>query len=351
MSKPAFKVSQLIAFAKAVVGMPYWYGTCGYKCTESRLKGKAKQYPSHYSESRMPKYHSDIAKKYVCFDCIGLIKSFFWTNGGADLIRYIHREVSDYENKYASNNMPDKSANGMFSYCKSQGCENGKIDTLPDVPGILLFSDGHVGLYIGGGKAIEARGFNYGVVETSVKNRKWTKWAYMPENLIEYDTAANLDTPETKPNIAPQEPEVPTINNRVLGSRYLCSGLSGDDVAKMQELLNSIGFNCGEVDGKFGSKTEEGLEAFQKAHNLEVDGIYGKESHAKLTELTTVKAFKIQVTGGSVNVRTKPDIATGKVKYIVKAGRVLTSVGRDAKTGWYQLDDGNYISYKYIKEI
>lgn len=73
MSKPAFKVSQLIEFAKAVVGMPYWYGTCGYKCTESRLKGKAKQYPSHYAESRMPRYRDDIAKKKVCFDCIGLI--------------------------------------------------------------------------------------------------------------------------------------------------------------------------------------------------------------------------------------------------------------------------------------
>ena len=68
-----FKVSALIAFCKKLVGQPYWYGTCGYMCTESRLQSKAKQYPSHYGASRMARYRSDIAKKKVCCDCIGLI--------------------------------------------------------------------------------------------------------------------------------------------------------------------------------------------------------------------------------------------------------------------------------------
>ena len=30
-----------------MVGQPYWYGGCVYKCTQSLLKRKAKQYHSH----------------------------------------------------------------------------------------------------------------------------------------------------------------------------------------------------------------------------------------------------------------------------------------------------------------
>lgn len=68
-----FTSSQLVAFVKAMIGMPYWYGTCGYKCTEDLLQRKAKQYPNHYGSSRMKKYRQAIADKKVCVDCIGMI--------------------------------------------------------------------------------------------------------------------------------------------------------------------------------------------------------------------------------------------------------------------------------------
>lgn len=266
------------------------------------------------------------------------------------MIRYINGEVNTFENKYGSNGMPDKSANGMLSYCKSKGCKNGKIADLPDVPGILLFSDGHVGVYIGGGKAIEARGFDYGVVETVVKNRKWTAWSYMPDSMIEYDMAGAADQETSGDVVAPAEPD-DEVMVRPLGSRNLREGCSGDDVLKMQELLNSIGFSCGNADGDFGPNTESGLKEFQCQYKLEVDGVYGPKSHSKLMELTNVKTIKIKVTGGTVNIRTVPDVGLGVVVRRVKAGEILNSTGRDAKTSWYRLDDGNYISYKYAKEI
>lgn len=49
----------------------------------------------------------------------------------------------------------------MLSVCK----EKGKIATMPDVPGVLVFMSGHVGVYIGGGEVIEARGHEYGVIK------------------------------------------------------------------------------------------------------------------------------------------------------------------------------------------
>ena len=45
---------------------------------------------------------------------------------------------------------------------------------------------GHVGVYIGNGEVIEARGHEYGVVKTKLARRPWKRWAYIDE--IEYVT-------------------------------------------------------------------------------------------------------------------------------------------------------------------
>lgn len=58
------------------IGQPYWYGTCGYKATTSLLNRKAKQYPSHYTSSRMSRYKQDIRDKKVVCDCIGGAKGY-----------------------------------------------------------------------------------------------------------------------------------------------------------------------------------------------------------------------------------------------------------------------------------
>lgn len=58
----------------------------------------------------------------------------------------------------------------------------------------------------------------------------------------------------------------------------------GSEVRKLQRNLNHAGAKDknGEklyVDGNFGVKTEQSLKDFQKKQKIEVDGIYGKESH------------------------------------------------------------------------
>lgn len=156
----------------------------------------------------------------------------------------------------------------MLSWCKSKGCKNGKIATLPEVPGVLLFSSGHVGVYIGGGYAVEARGFNYGVVKTKVKDRSWTSWAYLPESLLNYDTEESTVTPE-----AESEKSV-ALGDRTL--RLTSPYMRGDDVRELQTALNALGYDCGEADGVFGKNTESGLRAFQTASGIEVDGVFRK---------------------------------------------------------------------------
>ena len=220
-----FKASELVAFCESMVGMPYWYGTCVYKCSASLRKRKAAQYPSHYASSRTSRYNSDVSKKLVCMDCVGMIKGFFWTNGGVGVKDAIGTDRS-ITSKYGSNGCPDKSANGMLVWCKSKGAKYGTIATLPDVPGILLFSPGHVGVYVGGGYAVEARGFNYGVCKTKVSARGWKNWAYMPSSILEYNTAEGY------------EPTAPTVEKEYkIGERIIKRGSKGADVAELQSAL------------------------------------------------------------------------------------------------------------------
>jgi len=262
-----FKSSELVEFCKKMVGMPYWYGTCGYKCSEDLLKRKANQYPTHYGSSRMPKYREAIQKKLVCVDCIGMLKAYFWTNGGQGIFDYLNG-TGDFKNTYASNGMPDKSANGFLSWLKKKGCKYGKINTLPEQPGTPVFKDGHVGLYIGNGLVVEARGFNYGVVITKLKDRPWTDWAELPESLIDYEKS----TAET-----PKKTSLGT-RNLLVKSPYM----SGNDVVELQTRLNALGYNCGKVDGEYGPKTKSAVKAFQRDNGLTVDGIFGKMSYAAL---------------------------------------------------------------------
>ena len=50
--------------------------------------------------------------------------------------------------------MPDIGADTMYA----NATEKGTIDTIPEIPGLAVWHEGHIGIYIGGGKVIEAMG-------------------------------------------------------------------------------------------------------------------------------------------------------------------------------------------------
>ena len=77
------------AFCLSMLGQPYWYGTCLYKCTESLRNRKAAQYPSHYASGRTARYRQDILEKKACADCIGAVKGYAWTGGGLGVLEAI----------------------------------------------------------------------------------------------------------------------------------------------------------------------------------------------------------------------------------------------------------------------
>lgn len=286
---------------------PYWYGSCVYKASNSLLSRKSNQYPSHYGSSRTVRYKQDIANKQVVADCVGGCKGYAWTNGGQGVLESIGTDQK-YTSKYGSNGCPDKSASGMFSYCKSKGMDWGTIDTLPEIVGLALFMDGHIGYYVGGGYAVEWRGFNYGCVKTVVKERTWKHWAKLP--FINYGDTTSIQPAETV--------------TYTLGSRLLKKGSVGGDVKTLQELLNQLGASL-TVDGDFGSKTEAAVKAFQKKAGLKQDGKYGDQTHA---------ALMAAVADNDVGQRTQPEPEpepakpTGtKVKIVCDNGTVNIRVG------------------------
>ena len=304
-----------------------------YKCTESLRSRKAAQYPSHYGSSRTSRYRDDISKKKVCADCVGLIKGYCWTGGGKGVIESIGTD-STYASSYGANGCPDKSANSMFSYAKSKGCSWGTMDSLPEIPGIALCSDGHVGVYVGGGYAVEERGFSYGCVKTRVKDRSWTHWYFLP--FIDYGEVGNVKPPQTE---------------YALGSRLLTKGTEGNDVKQLQEHLLKLGYSLPKygADGDFGSETEAAVRAFQKAEGLEVDGKYGEKSHAALMDALSADDEAPEQPaqpedGGEENDAEKP--VGSQVVIVSEGGKVNIRVGNGTQYGRItQLAPGTTLDY------
>lgn len=233
---------QLVEFCKAVYAAlwAYWYGTCGYKCTEALYQSKARQYPDHYTPSRESGYMADIKAGKMCADCVGMIKAFFWMNGDIN-----------GNNKYASNGCPDVSANGMYNLCK----EVGPISSIPDIPGLIVWKSGHIGIYIGGGYTIEMRGFAYDCVKRAVADGPWTRWGKLP--MLSY-----VDSPNAEP--------------LKLGDRILSKGDTGADVKELQEALMKLGFSLPKygADGDYGKETEGAVKSFQRDNGLDATGIF-----------------------------------------------------------------------------
>ncbi len=231
----------LAQWAQDWLTMPYWYGCVCYQCTDELLSRKAKQYPKHYTSERMERYESDIAAGKWAADCIGLAKGYMWWDaqkGGA---------------RYASNGCPDLSANGMHYAAE----ERGDMDTLPEMPGIMLWKSGHAGIYIGDGWAVEERGFDYGCVKTKVKERGWQGWYKLPGlTYSDQDDGQGRETPPFK--VEREEETAQTGDIVITGERVNLRYGPGTDYAAartvskgtvLHALDNPDGWRAVESDG------------------------------------------------------------------------------------------------------
>ncbi|MDR1564872.1 MAG: peptidoglycan-binding protein [Oscillospiraceae bacterium] len=227
----------------------YVWGTFGQLLTAQLLADKVKQYPTDVGG----KLSTIKEKGWVgrrCVDCVGLIKGYLWAEN--DVIKY--------------NTSTDYYVGSLFDKCT----EKGTYQTRPEIIGLAVFKNRtHVGIYIGNGKVIEAKGTAYGVIESNWAGGGWTHWGKIPG--VSYDNSAN------KPTIAPKPAENKTNTQpaaTVKTPTTVKKGSKGATVRQLQTLLNKNGAKLA-VDGDFGTKTLAAVKAYQKAKGLVVDGVVG----------------------------------------------------------------------------
>lgn len=132
----------------------YVYGAIGQHLTASLISDRAKAYGWFYTEKRLAQYEKAIASgKYIWgFDCVNVIKSVLWGWNG-------DKSKSYGGAVYGSNGVSDVNADGCISICKnvkSYYGSNDNVNPWDDIQiGEAVWTNGHIGIYVGEGLAIE----------------------------------------------------------------------------------------------------------------------------------------------------------------------------------------------------
>lgn len=218
----------------------------------------------------------------------------------------------------------------IYSYCGGERCGDPQLNTatergsvssgIPNVHGLGLWRPGHVGVYVGDGMEVDARGDAYDMCYESVYGSYsgWTYWFklaavsyptngwekfsgdyYYYEN-GEYitNTSRTIDgttyyfdskgrsskTPSDTSSSSSSNSSSSNSNSSSNSSSTSQStptswrnGSTGEEVKKIQNRLAELGYYTGAIDGNFGDETERAYRAFQEAAGLTVDGIAGSD--------------------------------------------------------------------------
>lgn len=206
----------------------------------------------------------------------------------------------------------------MLSDAQSNGRDWGYVSSgVPRVHGLGLSRPGHVGVYIGDGMEVDARGTGYGVCYQAIGGyNNWDCWfkltavsyptngweqfngnSYYYEN-GEYivNTSRTIDgttyyfdsTGICSTNVS-GDASYESISSssstsakssaaKAADNGPLKNGSTGSKVEKLQKRLQELGYYNGAIDGDFGSMTEKAFKLFQKTAGLYVDGIAGSDA-------------------------------------------------------------------------
>lgn len=240
----------------------YAKGTFGQRATDSLINQKAKQYPKWYTDSRIASLKA-LSDDTRLFDCVGLIKGVMW--GFPDII-------------YTSNGVKDYSDQSIWEVSTDKSYDFAHVEI-----GELLWLQGHVGVYIGEGKAIECTTAGTGNVQitavsnigqiTGLRSRKWTTHSKLP--FIVYNATEGSNSND--------KPKVDYSHYPVLKK-----GDRGQYVKILQTLLVERGYNPKGIDGIFGPGCLAAVKKFQSENTdingkkLVVDGYVGQKTWGAL---------------------------------------------------------------------
>lgn len=136
----------------------YVWAMYGDVLTMEKLNYLAEMFPEEVGEETDFIENNWLLRRVT--DCAGLIKGYMWFDPESQQI------------VYGSNDFPDVNANTMFA----NATETGTIDTIPEIPGLGVWHDGHAGIYVGNGYVIHANGTHRGVEKQLLSDTKFTHW-------------------------------------------------------------------------------------------------------------------------------------------------------------------------------
>ena len=149
--------------------------------------------------------------------------------------------------------------------------------TVPDMPMLYRGCTGDAVKTLQ--EKLNAKGFDSGNVDGIFGAKTYAAvTAFQKANSLGVDGIVGKLTWAKLYGVSPAMP----VETTVVGRPMVSYGSRGDAVRKLQELLNALGYDCGSVDGIFGSKTKAAVLAFQKANGLGADGIVGPLTWGKL---------------------------------------------------------------------
>ena len=211
--------------------------------------------PNYYKLSGIGRYDG----QYRQFDCCGLFKCFMW---------------HDYPNNDGSScyNVTQKDLNceGLLAEAK----EKGTIDTIPEIPGVLVYMKGHMGIYIGNGEVIESTAAKFDGVHGKIyktyfkgnhngyKRATWTHWFKSPN--LKYDNV----------QVTPVESTTSFFGNK----GYFSYGDVSDNIAKIADFMYKVFpayTNKKALGNYYGPYIQASIKEFQKRTGLEADGCVG----------------------------------------------------------------------------
>lgn len=266
----------------------YVMGCFGAPMTEKNKARYCKNHAYNKKTARTKMIQAATADTFG-FDCVNLIKGLMWgwcgdttkTYGGA---------------VFKSNNVPDKSANGMIALCSDVTKDFSNIQI-----GEAVWMDGHIGVYIGDGLAVESTPAWKNCVQiTAVHNigkksgyngRTWTSHGKLP--FIEYpevveDEASAFTVKDWQDAAIADGFEFPKYGaDGEWGAE--CESVARKAICKQRltykykNLTRLVQQTVGvSVDGKFGSDTKKAVKDYQGKHDLEADGEVGINTWKKM---------------------------------------------------------------------
>ena len=168
----------------------YVWATYGKMLSAVKLDELAEQFPDEVGQEK------SFIKQNWCghrtADCAGLIKAYFWYDHSTGEIVY---ELAGYE---------DKRANELYE----EATEKGTLDTIPETPGLGVWHEGHVGVYVGNGYVIHANGTHRGVEKQLLSETKFTHWFDIPG--IQYIETEESEELEENSEMSSEEASAPS---------------------------------------------------------------------------------------------------------------------------------------------